>query len=216
MKLEMHVHSTYSDGLMSVREIAERIKRIGLDGFALTDHNTVEGHSEAKEIADEIDLKFIPGIEISAKEGHVIGLGTSKKIKRNLSAEKTVEKIKKAGGISVAAHPYDPFRHGVGDLVKEIEFDYIESFNSRSYFPWYNWKASKEAKKLRIPEIAGSDAHTLSGIGMAVTETDSLKALYYGNSRTCKTKWVGTPVITLGALKRKMIKYSNPDNLPFL
>ncbi|MFO7872623.1 MAG: PHP domain-containing protein [Candidatus Undinarchaeales archaeon] len=216
MKFEMHVHSDYSDGLMSVREIAERVKELGLDGFALTDHNTIEGHSEARKIAKKLDLKFIPGLEISAKEGHIIGLGISKKIKRGLTAEKTVERIKKAGGTSVAAHPYDPFRHGVGDLVKGLEFDYIESFNSRAYFPWYNWKASKEAKKLEIPEIAGSDAHKLAGIGMAVTETDSLKNLYCGKSKTYKTKWVGTPAITLGALKRKMIKYSNPDNLPFL
>lgn len=78
--IDLHTHSTYSDGTFSVKELIDRAHEKGLAAIALTDHDTVDGIDEAIEYAAEKypDLEVIPGIEFSTenegKEVHVVGL----------------------------------------------------------------------------------------------------------------------------------------------
>lgn len=78
--IDLHTHSTYSDGTFSVEELIDRAHEKGLAAIALTDHDTVDGIDEAIEYAAEKypDLEVIPGIEFSTenegKEVHVVGL----------------------------------------------------------------------------------------------------------------------------------------------
>ena len=78
-KIDLHVHSTWSDGSFSPSELAEEARRKGLSAFALTDHETVYGDEEAETAARKLGIGFLPGIELSmAFEGrklHVICLG---------------------------------------------------------------------------------------------------------------------------------------------
>jgi 3',5'-nucleoside bisphosphate phosphatase len=74
---DMHTHSTLSDGTRSISEnVALAIER-GLEGIAVTDHDTTEGYAEASQAADGTGLEIVPGIELSAEyEGaslHVLG-----------------------------------------------------------------------------------------------------------------------------------------------
>ncbi|MGE5609840.1 MAG: PHP domain-containing protein [Bacillota bacterium] len=64
--VDLHTHSTASDGTCSPRELAQLAKSSHLVGFALTDHDTVAGVREAADEARTLGLEFIPGIEISA------------------------------------------------------------------------------------------------------------------------------------------------------
>ncbi|MGL5965098.1 MAG: PHP domain-containing protein [Fusobacteriaceae bacterium] len=77
MDYDMHLHSTASDGTLSPTEIVERAKMKNLTGLSLTDHDTVDGIREAKKKAVELELDFIPGIELSAnlygKDVHILG-----------------------------------------------------------------------------------------------------------------------------------------------
>lgn len=76
---DLHNHSTASDGLLTPTELVELGARLGVDGLALTDHDTVEGIEEASAAADRLGLCFVPGVEISVSWGdttlHVVGLG---------------------------------------------------------------------------------------------------------------------------------------------
>lgn len=78
--IDLHTHSTYSDGTFSVEELIDRAHEKGLAAIALTDHDTVDGIDDAIEYAAEKypDLEVIPGIEFSTenegKEVHVVGL----------------------------------------------------------------------------------------------------------------------------------------------
>lgn len=65
MKFDMHVHTTASDGIFSPTEIVEMAADIGLDGLAITDHDTIDGVAEAKLAADKLGLKLVAGIELS-------------------------------------------------------------------------------------------------------------------------------------------------------
>lgn len=78
-RIDLHVHSTASDGSYTPTEVVELAKKAGLRYFALTDHDTVDGVSEALLAASRYsDLDVIPGIELSCyyekREIHILGL----------------------------------------------------------------------------------------------------------------------------------------------
>lgn len=79
MKLiDLHVHSTASDGSLTPTEVVNRAAGLGLTAMALTDHDTVSGIDEALKAAKDLDMEVIPGIEVSCiykeKEIHILGL----------------------------------------------------------------------------------------------------------------------------------------------
>lgn len=81
--VDLHVHSTYSDGTFSPAELIENAKDIGLAAMALTDHDTTDGIDEACAAAKGSGVELIPGIELSCnyggfKEIHVVGLYINK------------------------------------------------------------------------------------------------------------------------------------------
>lgn len=75
--IDLHVHSTASDGTLSPRELAIHAKENGLMAIALTDHDTISGVQECICVGKEIDLQVIPGIELAAQylnhEIHILG-----------------------------------------------------------------------------------------------------------------------------------------------
>jgi len=64
--IDLHVHSTYSDGTLSPRAIIDLAKKTGVQAIAITDHDTVEGVAEALAYGREAGVEVIPGIEISS------------------------------------------------------------------------------------------------------------------------------------------------------
>lgn len=76
---DLHTHSAISDGTTSPSDIASEAARVGLEGFALTDHDTVDGWDEARAAASELGIDFVPGIEVTTRFGggsrHVLGYG---------------------------------------------------------------------------------------------------------------------------------------------
>ena len=77
MRLDLHVHTTASDGVLSPAEVVGLAGDGGLDVLAITDHDTVAGIPEAIEAAAETALRLIPGIEVSSThegaEYHILG-----------------------------------------------------------------------------------------------------------------------------------------------
>lgn len=66
--VDLHMHSTASDGTLSPAEVVRRAATVGLGGIALTDHDTVAGIGEAMAEAERQGLAFLPGAELSADE----------------------------------------------------------------------------------------------------------------------------------------------------
>ncbi|HZO75715.1 MAG TPA: PHP domain-containing protein [Ktedonobacteraceae bacterium] len=75
--IDLHTHSTASDGVYSPTELLHQAKKVGLRVLALTDHDTTGGLEAAAKTARELDIDFIPGIEINTDvhggEVHVLG-----------------------------------------------------------------------------------------------------------------------------------------------
>ncbi|MDE6656328.1 MAG: PHP domain-containing protein [Anaeroplasmataceae bacterium] len=73
MKIDLHNHTTYSDGLYTPKELVEIAKREGVDCFALTDHDSVFGCDEIQSYAKEAGLHVLSGMELSTDyKGHSV------------------------------------------------------------------------------------------------------------------------------------------------
>jgi predicted metal-dependent phosphoesterase TrpH len=172
MKLDLHIHSTFSrDGTSSPEQIVERCKELGLDGFAITDHNAIQGSLQAVDLAKRKGMLAIRGVEVSTVDGHVLAYGVSELVPKGLSIRETIDKVHAAGGVAVAPHPLR-FPSGIGlDSAAEQGFDAIEVLNGgnsrRS-----NGQALKLARKLGRSVTAGSDSHKIDEIGKAYIEID--------------------------------------------
>ncbi|MGH9443588.1 MAG: PHP domain-containing protein, partial [Thermoanaerobaculia bacterium] len=78
-KVDLHSHSTVSDGLDSPTRLVEKMWQAGVSALALTDHDALAGLPEAREAAASTGLRLIPGAEISADadggdDVHILGL----------------------------------------------------------------------------------------------------------------------------------------------
>lgn len=79
IKADLHVHSNYSDGSDSVRDVLEKAKKLGVTHISFVDHDTVDGLEEMKNMGELYDITIIPGIEISAydfkrnRKVHILG-----------------------------------------------------------------------------------------------------------------------------------------------
>ena len=67
MIADLHMHSYYSDGTMSPREIVEDAKKRNVQLIAITDHNVLDSYTELKEAAEEFGINVIRGVEIDAR-----------------------------------------------------------------------------------------------------------------------------------------------------
>lgn len=74
--IDLHIHSTASDGSLTPAEVVRHAKEAGLEAIALTDHDTTDGLDEALAEGRRIGLEIVPGIEFSVKsdtETHILG-----------------------------------------------------------------------------------------------------------------------------------------------
>ena len=75
--IDLHCHTTASDGTLSPQDLVARALRDGVDVIAVTDHDTTDGIDEAVAAGDELGVRVVPGIELSARTSernvHVLG-----------------------------------------------------------------------------------------------------------------------------------------------
>ncbi len=190
MRLDLHNHTRYSpDSRVDPRDLVATAKRLGLDGIAVTDHNSVGGVRLAEEAA-KLDFLVIPGTEVSSREGHILAYGVQEQIPRGLSVLDTIDRVVALGGIPVAAHPYR-FWSGIGQSgIVSAPFRAYETRNART-LRRANLRAMRLARARRVAETGGSDSHYLDEVARATTDIDGgvldvdgvLQALEQGKTR---------------------------------
>lgn len=119
IKVDFHVHTTSSDGIMTPTEVVKRAEKNGVKLLAITDHDTVSGIEEAINEAKKSNLRLLPGIELSTTHNgesiHILGFFKDDsykdpelnkilyalKNKRKIRAEKIVENLKNIFNIEI-------------------------------------------------------------------------------------------------------------------
>lgn len=181
MKFDLHVHSKYShDSILSPEKIIKIAKKKGLDGVAITDHNTIKGGIATSRINNDNDFQVIVGEEIKTEFGDVVALFISEEIKVR-TFEDVIGEIKEQGGLSVLAHPFRHFKSPEKIINK---LDLVEGFNARSKAE-DNLRAFQIAKRYNKALCAGSDVHFYFelGKGRTIVNEEIEDALRKGNCK---------------------------------
>jgi hypothetical protein len=195
MKVDLHMHSTYSDGIDSPEDMVRTAIEKGIQCICLTDHDEIKGAVRAMKFAYDKDILVVPGIELVSTSGDVLGINVKKKIPSGLSIEETIKEIRKQGGIAVIPHPFNkPLNNfwGGEKVLKRAGPDAIEVFNASVLFGFANRKALNFSKENKFFFTAGSDAHRKEYIGRGFieiegkvrSEKDLIEAIMSGRGKT--------------------------------
>ncbi len=96
-RADLHVHSTFSDGMYSPEKLLEMAKNASLSGLSITDHDTIGAYTEELfNLAKNLDIKILTGVEISSsflsEPVHILGYGFDYKSKELLDFLKEVRR----------------------------------------------------------------------------------------------------------------------------
>lgn len=196
MKIDFHSHTIFSDGVETPERMVQRAKEIGLDGIAITDHNSIKGWKRAVEEGKRIGCKVVTGKEIKIREGgRTIGEILALFLNGDVDGNKLedvggiVDKIRQQDGIAAIAHPFDSWLKYSKSMTgwtsyllsssrkspllnfiekEKIKLDAIEITNGRNV-SGANEASKNYARKKKIAGIAGSDSHWAWEVGNCYT-----------------------------------------------
>lgn len=190
MLIDTHLHeSKYSgDSFITLEEIVDKAKELGLDGVCITDHESNEIMEEAKALMDKTGFLVITGAEILTYEGDMTVFGLRELPTKKLHAKQLIDIVNKAGGVAICSHPYRQNNRGMGDYIRDLDIVWgIEAYNG-STPPHLNNTAYELSLELGVPALGASDAHQIHKVGTFATwipdwvknETDFIKAIKEG------------------------------------
>ena len=186
-KIDLHIHSTYSDGKADFKEIIDNAKKSGYRLISITDHNTIEGH---KLFQDDI---LVPGAEFDCWFGYVFihllayGIDVNNpalvpflaknkaetegdiiRLFARRNVPKLIEAIHASGGIAVLAHPACYWALSLEGLIKKLMKHGLDGIEV--YYPYPRFRkivkfhSSGDVKKIadKYPDLiqtGGTDFH---------------------------------------------------------
>jgi predicted metal-dependent phosphoesterase TrpH len=181
---ELHAHTTWSDGALSVREVCDLYGRHGFDVLAITDHTAPHDHvqeasfrpylaeveAEAERARRLYDLLVLPGLELTHEApqpeaaAHAVAIGLRTFVGVDAGLEESLRAARAHGAALVAAHPYsvDDARHAVRSTAAFAAdperwaplVDRFELFNRVTIFAW--------VAEAGLPAVATGDFHVPS------------------------------------------------------
>lgn len=201
--IDLHVHTSPASPCSSapVDALIEEAKRIGLDGICLTDHNYLWRPEEVEALSQRHGFLVLRGNEVTTDQGDILVFGLEEDIREIIRLETLREKVLRAGGVMIVAHPFRGFLvFGAGDLGLTPErarerplfnhVDAVEVLNGKVTDKENNL-AFQVAAGLGLQTTGGSDAHDVSEVGLCTTrfpckirnEKDLIEAFRNGDFR---------------------------------
>jgi hypothetical protein len=229
-RADIHMHTRASDGLPNAQQVLDHVARRGhLDVIAITDHDVLDESLWAYSQRASYPFDIIPGVEVTARGGHVVALWVMQPIPKGLSISETVSAVHDQGGVAILAHPGEPLINGTyvlrylrrPEVLIEWNVDAVEIFNAGTMTPGNNRLAQRICRDLPLPVVGNSDAHTLSAIGSGYTRFagrtagDFRAALAVGQTAAEGSTWPIIDYLKLspGSIQRKLSKYSGLNTL---
>ncbi len=155
--VDLHVHTTWSDGRLTPREVIQEAAKLGLSAIAVTDHDVVGGLDEAAEAAAEVGIDLVPAVELTAgwrgRTVHMLGYFID-----------PYHVGLQAGGVTALAHPGKINRrepHVSPEALQsllEAGLDGLEAWNVAHSLDVRDYYRAL-ADQLGIVATGGSDCH---------------------------------------------------------
>ena len=167
--------------MADVHQILEHVEEnTNLNVIAITDHDTLKGSYQARELAAKRGCHFqvVTGMEVTTQDGHLLALYLESPVPSLEPLEDTIEAIHSRGGLCIVPHPMSWLtesvsRQSLDKIVASSEpglyFDGIETINTTIAGRISNRKAKGFDHRHRLAETGGSDAHFLSAVGSGLT-----------------------------------------------
>ena len=211
-RADLHMHTAVGDGLSSVSEMLAYAEReTDLDVIAITDHDDIRAGLDACEQVARGGgrIEVISGTEISTRHGHVLALFVDHDFPMMQPLDQTLAAIHEAGGIAICPHPMSWLTTAISEAhlrrlralgeagrASGVYFDAIETHNS-SLAGQVAYKRAKALNRsvLRLPVVAGSDAHAAHLMNTAYTTfpgtsaSDLRTAIAQGTTRAHGRFW---------------------------
>ena len=217
LTIELHSH-TYASGdcLMRPADIVRTCKRKGIHRLAVTDHNTLRGALELRDLAPGL---VIVGEEIMTTQGELLAYFVTEGAPPSLSPTETIARLRAQGAAISVSHPFDRLRKCAwreADLAAIIHLvDAIEVFNSRCIYPEDNDRALAFARAHAKLGTVGSDAHSHRELGRAVLKVEKAATaaeLIAGLADGERVTRLSSPAIHLTSTFAKNWKRLRPGN----
>ena len=203
MKIDFHLHTRASfDCDSDPVQIVNWALKKGLNGLAVTDHDTTSGLDALKSAAALYGLFVIPAIEFTVARGTHYLVYLTPDVPLHKDDLEMIDEVHRRGGLIGLPHPY---RSDTGLIFNQIEksfyskeevdailsqIDLIEVFNAKSTLQ-QNEQAQQLAESFpKLKRTAGSDSHHPSSVGAAHTE---IRGFQYGNLQEMRQQLKSLP-----------------------
>lgn len=176
-KADLHLHTNLGDGTASPRRVLEEAARHGLKVIAVTDHDHMEGAKRIYDLLQQEDwgIEMIWGCEVTARDGHFLGLFMKRPVKFLMRVEGAIEAIKEQGGLCIIPHPLGRLvpslsRRKIDELLNRgYPIDGIELYNPSPANAHYRAQVRKLNEQWGLAATGSSDAHFWQHIGAGYT-----------------------------------------------
>lgn len=200
--LELHCHTYASeDSLVQPRDLPRVARARGLDRIAVTDHNSIRGALELRNLAPDL---AIVGEEVMTTQGELLAYFLEEEVPAGLTPVETIARLRAQGAVISVSHPFDRTRRGAWrepDLLAILPLvDALEVFNARCIYPDDNARALAFAREHATLGTVGSDAHALREYGRArviVERADTAADLLAGLRAGRRETRLSSPLIHL-------------------
>lgn len=178
-KIDLHVHTSYSDGALDIESLLKEAKKNKIKTVAITDHETIEGLTGYQKASQKYDIEIIPGIEMNVSHPgmHVLGYG----IKDFRKVESVFENIK----IKNEQVVFDTIRLLQKNGYDIDEYDVVTA--AQEYYDYKKQKLENNSDIFRFNKkfiLTKTDvAKTLVNLGYSRNIDDSYKKLIGPNTK---------------------------------
>ena len=181
MRVDLHIHTSPRSPCSHIDppDLVREAKRLGLDGFCLTEHQVIWDPEEVEELARGQDITVFRGNEITTNQGDILVFGFEEDLQGVVAIQDLRKKVQAAGGFMIAAHPFRGFKtFGIGQLKMNVDqackrrvFQYVDGLEIKNgkLNEQENHMAEEVAERLNLVGVAGSDAHNVDEIGKWIT-----------------------------------------------
>ncbi|TMB97395.1 MAG: PHP domain-containing protein [Chloroflexi bacterium] len=176
-KADLHVHTSFSDGMAEARELLDYVQeQAQLDVLAVTDHDDIRGAWLAREAwaKGNYTFDFVLGVEATAIEGHVLALFIEEPVPTLCPVAELLESVHRQGGIAVAPHPMNWLTRSLGEAALRRAVAGLHGIETANCSPGSGVRRRRALElnraELRLAEVGGSDAHFLDFVGGAFTQ----------------------------------------------